>query len=120
MKLISPAIFLAVLLGLAACGGSHPAASHPAPASPVTATSQSVSPAIAADRAVCKVFNANIGDGGEQAIANALVANPSVSSSLAHDIGRALTTITLKANLNAQVKVTLDCAEAHAGATPNE
>jgi hypothetical protein len=119
MKFISPAIFLAVAFGLAACGGSHPAASRPAPASSATGASQTVSPAIAADRAVCEVFNANIGDGGEQAIANALVANPSVSSRLARDIGRALTATTLKANLNAQVKVMLDCTEAKTGATPN-
>jgi hypothetical protein len=52
------------------------------------------------------------GTGGEQAIANALVANPLVSARLAHEIGLALTGMTLHANLVAQVQVTIDCAEA--------
>jgi hypothetical protein len=41
---------------------------------PVASASQSSGPALAADVAICKVFNANIGDGGEQEIAQALQA----------------------------------------------
>jgi hypothetical protein len=96
------------------------AASHPASASPVASPSQRVSPAISEDRAVCNVFSANIGVGGEQAMANALIANPLVSRDLAHEIRLALTSTTLKANMNGQIMVTLDCVEAKSGAIPSE
>jgi flagellar basal body-associated protein FliL len=112
VKLIFLAIFLAVGMGLAACGGGHPAAAHSA--------TQTASPEIAADRTICKTFTANIGDGGEQAIANALVANPLVSAKLAHEIGLALTGTTLHADLVAQVKVSVDCAETKYDHVPNE
>jgi hypothetical protein len=117
VKLIFPAIFLAAALGLAACGGGHPAAAHSAAAHSAI---QKVSPEITADRTICKTFTANIGDGGEQAIANALAANPLVSARLAHEIGLALTGTTLHADLIAQVQVTIDCAEARYDHVPNE
>jgi hypothetical protein len=63
---------------------------------------------------------ANIGGGGEQAIANALVANPLVSAKLAHEIGPTLTGTTLHADLAAQVQVSIDCAEARYDHVPNE
>lgn len=112
MKLLLLAGFLGAAVGLAACGGGHPAAAHP--------TVQTISPEIAADKAICKAFTANIGDGGEQAIANALVANPLVSAKLAHEIGLALTGTTLHADLLAQLQVTADCVEARYGHIPNE
>jgi hypothetical protein len=117
VKLICFAIFLVTALGLVACGAGHPAAAHSPAAHPAVKT---VSPEIAADRVICKVFQANIGDGGEQVIASALVANPLVSARLACDIGLALTGTTLHADLLAQVQVTLDCTEARYGHVPNE
>lgn len=116
MKLIFLAIFVAAGVGLAACGGGHPAAQSAAARSAI----QTVSPEIAADRTICKTFMANIGDGGEQAIADALVAKPLVSAKLAHEIGLALTDTTLHANLVAQVQVSIDCAEARYDHIPNE
>jgi hypothetical protein len=93
-------------------GGGRRQSSTVAQSAAAHSAIQKASPEIAADRTICKTFTANIGDGGEQAIANALVANPLVSAKLAHEIGPALTDTTLHADLVAQVQVSIDYAEA--------
>jgi hypothetical protein len=89
---------------------------HP---SPTASTAPASSPALTADKAICKSFNANIGNGGESQIAQALVAaGTSVTPKLARDIIKAITSTSLHADLQAQVKVTLDCALVQNGVTP--
>jgi hypothetical protein len=83
------------------------------------ATSRPITPDIAADQALCKTFNANIGNGGEYQIEQALLADSALATpKLIHDITKALTTTTLHSNLRAQVQVTFDCALASSGAAP--
>lgn len=88
---------------------------HP---SSTVSTAPASSPALTADKAICKIFNANIGNGGESQIAQALAASTSVTPKLAQDITKAITSASLHADLTAQVKVTLDCALAKNGVTP--
>lgn len=83
------------------------------------ATSRPITPDVAADQALCKTFNANIGNGGEYQIAQALLADSALATpKLIHDITKVLTTTTLHSNLRAQVQATFDCAEAGAGTAP--
>jgi hypothetical protein len=114
---------LATVLGLTACGSTHPAASHPArthPAvSPTPAPSLPTTPELTADSAICKTFNANIGNGGEPQITQALVtAGTSISYKLRHDVTNALTGTTLQGELKDQVKVLVDCTLVKVGRVP--
>jgi hypothetical protein len=104
---------------LAGCGTTHPAGAKHVSAPSASATASSTNPALAADSAICKTFNVNIGNGGESVISQALLeAGTSISYPLRHWIAEALTTDTLNANMNAQVHVTMYCAEVKAGVTP--
>ena len=59
-------------------------------------------------------------DGGEQQIVQALLAaGTTVSYHLRHQIALAITSSSLSAEMNAQVGVMADCAEAKSGAIPN-
>jgi hypothetical protein len=92
---------------------------HPASRGHRASSAPSSNPALTADRAMCKTFNANIGNGGESQIAQALVAaGTSVTPKLSQDITKAITSASLHADLQAQVKVTLDCALVQNGVTP--
>lgn len=76
-------------------------------------------PAVAADRALCDVYNTNIGNGDIPAIAQALAAAPTdVTPKLAHDITLVTTGTSLSAELRNQVLVTLDCAIVKTDGTP--
>jgi hypothetical protein len=91
-----------------------PANTHAAVGSTVPVT-----PEVAADKAMCKTFNANIGNGGESQIAQALLAAGTlVSSKLLHDITKAITATSLNAGVRAQVNVAIDCGIAAAGTAP--
>jgi hypothetical protein len=75
------------------------------------ATARPMTPDVAADHRLCKTFNANIGNGGESQIAQALLADSAVATpKLIHDITKALTANTLHSNLRAQLQVIADCA----------
>jgi hypothetical protein len=88
---------------------------HPPPAGSAPVSSS----VLTTDKALCKVFNANIGNGGESQIAQALLADSALATpKLIHDITKVLTTNTLHSNLRAQVQATFDCAEAGAGTAP--
>jgi ABC-type glycerol-3-phosphate transport system substrate-binding protein len=126
--LISPAICLAAALGLAACGGNAAKASstsvtHP-PASPVAASPVAASPELTADKAMCKTFNANIGNGGEYQIAQVLANSSQVSYKLRQDITKVLTPNSgsiraqMKSDLRAQIWVSFDCAMVNVGRAP--
>lgn len=119
-------VFLTPLLaGLTACGAastSHRStAVHPAVTrSSGGGSSAPINSALAADAAICRIWNANIGDGGESVISQALLRyGTSISYKLRHNIAEALTAGSLKADMRYQIKVTLDCAEVKDGAVPN-
>jgi hypothetical protein len=101
-----------IILGGRIIGGPwHPASG--------ASTAPSSKPALTADRAMCKTFNANTGNGGESQISQALLAaGTSVTLKLARDITKAITSTSLHADLQAQVKVALDCALVQNGVTP--
>jgi hypothetical protein len=113
---------LALVLCLAACdAGSHPSAITETRGNPSSTASTDMpnNPAVAADRALCDVYNANIGNGDIPAIAQALAAVPTdVTPKLAHDIMLVTTGTSLSADLRNQVLVTLDCAIVKTGGTP--
>jgi hypothetical protein len=72
-----------------------------------------------ADEALCQIYNANIGNGGESEISQALeTASPLVSSKLQQDISQSLAGTTLKQDLQAQIQVTIDCALVKNGVAP--
>lgn len=111
MKRLIP--ILALLAGCGTATVSHPAVHHASP------TPSAVSPQMQADKAMCKTFNANIGNGGGFLIAQALQnAGSTVSPRLRRDMMKAVNGTTLHGDLIAQVHVTMDCAMVHVGRTP--
>lgn len=116
-RIVITAAALGLVLGAAACGSaagqhsSHPA-THPAAA---TRTTAPVSPEVAADKALCKVWTADIGS-DDLAITHA--ATGAESPKLVLDINKALASTTVQAGLTTQVKVTSDCALAANGVAP--
>jgi hypothetical protein len=73
----------------------------------------------AADAALCKTYNADITNGDTYDIQTALQqAAGSVSPKLARDIQAVVNGTTMQQDLNAQIKVAMDCALAQAGKSP--
>jgi hypothetical protein len=119
-RTISPAILLAALLGLAACGGSAKPPARTAPAH--SSKPAAASPALIADKAVCKQFTDESKTGqvlDETGIVALLGQYPAVSPALARDYQSMGNAITLHSNLITQIHVTADCAIVGVGRIPS-
>lgn len=114
-RLLIPAAALALLggLGLAACGSGGTTSTTPR--ATATRTTAPASPELTADKALCKVWTANIGS-NDLAISQAETG--AESPKLVTDINKALAAPTMQSGLDAQVQVTLDCTLAAYGKTP--
>lgn len=76
-------------------------------------------PGRAADAALCRTFNTDIGSGDTYDIEQALLtAAGTASPKLASDMQAAVNGTTLNQDIKAQVKVTMDCALVQAGVPP--
>lgn len=108
------------MLGLTACSSS---ATTPSPASAQSSNPAAApaSPALAADKAVCKQFAAMITGQvlDESQIVALLGQYPAVSPALARDYQAVGNATTVQSGLTAQVNMTADCAIVGVGRIPN-
>jgi len=119
---VSVAAAAAIGAGLAACGSGPATAARSSPAAPRTAAAAAASrtyPDHVADAALCRTYSADVSSGDTYDIGTALQqAEGSVSPKLAQDIQAVVNGGTLQHDMQAQVKVAIDCALVKVGVSP--
>jgi hypothetical protein len=117
---ISAAVALGLVLGATACGSASPVVHSSGPGAATTTASPS--PALTADKLVCKQFTDDSNTGqvlDETGIVELLGQYPAVSPALARDYQAVGNATTLHSGLTGQIHMAADCAIVGVGRIPN-